>query len=1116
MFDALFEWIYELFYSLDTLVCRLLYLLYSVFEIFAGIKKVKYDKNDKYLINIFFDNSVINRVYWGMALIAVALCFGFTIMIVIKKMFDQSDKVKGGYGDIIRNGLKSILMILLMQFIMLATITMTNTLLQAVSNLFTFASASSGYENITFTSEDYATMARILNKIGNYSVNPSSRSRYNINTCYNDIRQDMLKLQQKHIFDHTYEKKDANGQVIESWQSVLSAIARSHNLSEEADIDAYDTSLVTSVGHAMDVITTSGSNFKPLTEQTWVSQKTPLGKDVRIDRIMFLTGSTSAAKNSDYNKNATLFDACRYPFLSGEKDIYDLDDVKDDFEINFDFNHLLVIVGGLILCKQFLVLALNCVARIFNMMLLYIMAPPFLAAMPYDEGGKTKQWTTAFVVQSLSVFGSVVSVRLLMIFVPVIFDNKIELLGGGFAEIVAKVVFLFGAAFTCNKASAMISGILADSAGLQSVQAGDVGSGAAAKMGAIAKKGTSIAAKPITAPLGAIGSRAGKEMGDALYSGVKKGGAAIAGGIGAGFKKLGNAMGIGGSKKGGSKAGEAGKKSSDSKDSKDKKNSSDAKKDANTLGVGSGSSGGKDGSSGSGPQNNSGMGKNNSSGGKEGSGSEPKNNNSAGDKAGEKSSAGSGGEEKSSSGSEPQNNNGMGDKGSDSGSGSGGDKSSGGSGDSDKKKEQMRKLFGDGYEKSIQKGQAAKAARSQSKGGAGKGGSQPQNNGSVGKGGGQSQNKGAAGKGGNKDLSNLFGKGYDKKAGGGQPQNKGGAGGGKESKSPQKDGDAGKAEKKPEGKEDKDAHHAPGKEAPTGNVGGADREQNTANQPENKGNMNQDEGAGSIKESGNTGGDDNTGSESNEQSSTVKEPENNGTMEQGVNDRQSGSKASQRQPKVAQGAKAPQGQSKQPLKQSPKSRNSSSAGRAGTSGALKQPGNAHASRSSNGQGSGSGGSHVQNNHVQSNHSGSNVSDDDGGNSDAGSDTGSNVQSNSSNVQSSNSSNVQSSNSSNVQSSNTGNVQNNLQNNNKKNDDDYTSKDNNLKDKKGDKKKDQNMMNLFGAAYMQSIQKGQTVKASKKTAPKPQDIRPRTGAGNTGLKSQTVQRMRATRPINNRK
>ncbi len=608
MFDSLFMWVYELFYGIDVLLCKILAILYEVFEVFAGVKKVKYGETYKYLISIFYNNSAINIVYWGMVLISMALLIFFTIMAVIKKSFDIGDKMKSGLGDIIRNALKGGLFILLIQFILLASINMTNILMEAVTNVFNIAALEGHKTTITFDNADYATMARVLNTIGNYSVNPSRQSRYNVNSCFNEIRTDMQRLKKKGVFDFNYEKTDSKGNKITSWQLVLTDIANARDLSSNIDLDEYDIALTNAMSNAMDVISTSGSAFKPLKEQTWKSDKDPLNpKNVSIDNLLFLTATTTAAKNKEYNKNPGIYDNLRYDYLSGKKSIYDLDQVKEDFDISFStFDHLICIIGALILGQQFMVLALNCVARIFNMMILYVMAPPFIAVMPYDEGGKAKQWTTAFVIQSLSVFGSVVSIRLFMIFVPIIFDSNLVLLENGVGEILAKLVFLFGAAFTCNKASGMISGILADNAGLQSIQAGDVGSGAFAKMKSMAGSAASIAAKPITTPAKAIASRAGKEMGDALYKGAKTAGGAVIKApfkaIGAAGRGIGRLMGISGSKSGGSKAGEAGKKNggSGNNNSGSKSNNAGNNKNNNGGQCGGGQGGGGGGQGGHG------------------------------------------------------------------------------------------------------------------------------------------------------------------------------------------------------------------------------------------------------------------------------------------------------------------------------------------------------------------------------------------------------------------------------------------------------------------------------------------------------------------------------------
>ena len=117
-----------------------------------------------------------------MALIGIALCFGFAIAAVIKKSFDSTgEKVKGTYGMIIGNVLKSILLILLMTAIVSATLTATSVLMQQIDYLFDNAEEINDPAEIYFDDEDYATMFRVIDTIGNYSLNASYNNRFNIN-----------------------------------------------------------------------------------------------------------------------------------------------------------------------------------------------------------------------------------------------------------------------------------------------------------------------------------------------------------------------------------------------------------------------------------------------------------------------------------------------------------------------------------------------------------------------------------------------------------------------------------------------------------------------------------------------------------------------------------------------------------------------------------------------------------------------------------------------------------------------------------------------------------------------------------------------------------------------
>lgn len=491
---GLVELFFNLLLMLDQATCYLVYILYSIFEVFGGMNKVQYGDNYDYLINIFFTNSTVNTVFWGMALIGIVMCFGFTIMAVVKKIFDIDDKMKSSLGGILTNMVKTIFTILLINFIVVSILNVSNTLMQQVVQLFNSAELINQPTEITFDDEDYATMARILNTIGNYSLNPSRDSKYNINTCFNEIREDMQILQKKGVFNFSYlsyegTSEDENGALVinytetePTWQSALVKIARAHSLAEAQPIDESNEELTKAIIDCMNNMETN-PNFAPLTEYKTV--KDNLGpKDTPIDVIIFLAGSTTAARNEAYNTNVSIFDDLRYDYIRPNgKSIYDSIQVKRDFDIYGPFDHIMVILVALFIAYLFLNLIINCAARIFNMVLLYLMAPPFIAVTPFDEGEKAKQWWTAFIIQTFSVFGSVIAIRLLMVFIPIIFGSDLVLFpDSSLLNYLSKVVMLVAITVAVEQAAKLVTGILANNAGMQSLYASDVGGAAMSRM----------------------------------------------------------------------------------------------------------------------------------------------------------------------------------------------------------------------------------------------------------------------------------------------------------------------------------------------------------------------------------------------------------------------------------------------------------------------------------------------------------------------------------------------------------------------------------------------------------------------------------------------------------
>ena len=545
--------IFRLLYWVAAAFCWIIGILYSMFEVMAGLVKVTYDGEKQYLINIFFGNSAVSKVYWGMAMIGFVLCFAFTIIAVVRKMFDMEGKMQSSMGQILGSCLKSIILIGLMSAFMLAMLNMTNILIQQIMYIFNNSEDLGKEKTITYTDEEYAAMARVLNTIGNYSLNPAWTSRYNINSCFNDFREDLQWLYDQGVFEVYYDDS-----VIKhtSWQSELEKIVYTVDLSEELPLNIYNENLQAALEHVVEVMETD-KKFKPIS--SYVRTTTTGSESVPLDRILFLACTMRAANNASFNENPSFTDALRAPYYTGAKSIYDYDTVIADFDIGLATDYILLFLIGVIMVKDLMEIIFTCVSRIFNMILLYLISPPLIAASPLDGGGKLKQWISAMVVQSFGVFGTIISMRIMMLLIPIILGSDLILFDNIFLNIFGKIILIVGAIEVEKKAQGLITGILADNAGMQAITAGDMKETAGSfitGMGSLGWGATKMAGKTglFGAKMGAKGAYyggkgvyyGGKYAGKGVYYGGKyagKGIMAAGSAIGAGASWIGNKVG---------------------------------------------------------------------------------------------------------------------------------------------------------------------------------------------------------------------------------------------------------------------------------------------------------------------------------------------------------------------------------------------------------------------------------------------------------------------------------------------------------------------------------------------------------------------------------------------
>ena len=478
----MFDWIPGFIYAIVEVICWFMGKLYSCFAIVAGMESVTYTSADgevshPTLLSLVFQNSTLQNAYWGMALLGIALCFFFTILAVIRKIFDTNDQVKTSLGGILTQAFKSILMILSMSLIMNLVITFSTGLATEIQKA-VFAGTKSYTQETpkTFTPEEYAAMARVLDTIGNYSLNPSYNSRYNINSCYNEIRGDLNLLMKMGTFDVQYVTPDSTTNAAHYWQESLQRIINSApSLKADVPIDIYNESLSNAILETMNQLATN-DNFKPLEVYYVNTGSYGTADNVNLDRIVLLMGTFDAARNEEYNgNNGSLTDPVRAPYYYGQEgyDVFSPSDMSKSFDL-WNYGFFTACFLGIVLMFNMTGIILNGIARIFNMALLYVAAPPLIAVSPLDDGGKFKQWMSAFVVQCFGLFGTILAMDIMVIFVPIIMDNGLTMSNLGFFNYFFRIVIVWAGYEAVKKANSLISGILSGNGGMASMDAGNI------------------------------------------------------------------------------------------------------------------------------------------------------------------------------------------------------------------------------------------------------------------------------------------------------------------------------------------------------------------------------------------------------------------------------------------------------------------------------------------------------------------------------------------------------------------------------------------------------------------------------------------------------------------
>lgn len=247
------------------------------------------------------------------------------------------------------------------------------------------------------------------------------------------------------------------------------------------------------------------------------------GQSISVSKMILAISSSNAAKNdADFSLTASPWSG----LMDGTTNYLDF-----AFEVNISEIDYLIGYSSLIFCTVIMLACLFMfIKRIYDVVMLYIVSPYFASSMVLDDGRKFSQWRSMFIGRIVLGFGSAIGMRLFLMIVPIIMDDKLQFFDSTIvnatAGYVLKLLFILGGMYAVFKSAGMLTSIVNHAAGMEEQRSFD---GAVGRIrGAAMRAGRGIGGKL----KGAAGAGAAAGMGAAAgaAAGMGAGGGAFRGG----------------------------------------------------------------------------------------------------------------------------------------------------------------------------------------------------------------------------------------------------------------------------------------------------------------------------------------------------------------------------------------------------------------------------------------------------------------------------------------------------------------------------------------------------------------------------------------------------------
>lgn len=130
--DWLTNWIFDLLYGVQKSICYIIDFIKDIFYMLAGIEPVKVNGKESELLSHFLLSNAVKKAFWLIVLIAVILLVLFTIISIVRSEYAHGENKKSKT-LILGKACQSFIIFLVVPFILLTGIALSNTVVSAVN-----------------------------------------------------------------------------------------------------------------------------------------------------------------------------------------------------------------------------------------------------------------------------------------------------------------------------------------------------------------------------------------------------------------------------------------------------------------------------------------------------------------------------------------------------------------------------------------------------------------------------------------------------------------------------------------------------------------------------------------------------------------------------------------------------------------------------------------------------------------------------------------------------------------------------------------------------------------------------------------------------------------------